>query len=145
MFHGEHSLSFTSNIQSIQATSSGESEFDAINKGLNVSLGLRSLIKDYGLGVFKIVIETDASAGKDIANRLGAGKVKHLETQYLWSQRIFYDKLAEVKKTPRKDNSADIGTRHCTAGEIQAALQQMKYFELAGASKLSFKAAKNLG
>ena len=29
----------------------------------------------------------DASAGKGIALRLGAGKLKHIETQYLWSQR----------------------------------------------------------
>ena len=98
------------------------------------------MIKDFGLGDFKIVIETDASAGKGIAMRLGAGKLKHLETQWLWSQRIFYDRLAEVKKIPRKENSADIGTRHCTASEIQAALKQMNYVELAGASRLSLRA-----
>ena len=105
-------------------------------------MGLRSLIKYYGLCDFKITIETDASAGKGIAMRLGAGKMKHLETQWLWSQRVFYDKLAEVKKIPRKENSADIGTRHCTAVEIQTGLKQMGYVELAGNSKLSLKAAK---
>ena len=142
MLHGKHSLAFTSNVQTTQATSSGESEFHAINKGLSNSLGLRSLIKDYGLGDFKIIIETDASAGKGIAMRLGAGKMKHLETQWLWSQRIFYDRLAEINKIPRKDNSADIGTRHCTAAEIQTGLRQMSYVELTGNSKLSLKAAK---
>ena len=144
MFHGTHSLSFTSHMQTVQALSSGESEFYAINKGLSNSLGLRSLIKDYGLCEFKIVIETDASAGKGIALRLGAGKVKHLETIHLWSQRVFYDRLAEVRKIPRSYNSADIGTRHCTASEIQTALRQMSFVELAGASKLTLKAVKSL-
>ena len=102
MFHGKHSLNFTSNMQTTQATSSGESEFHAINKGLSNSLGLRSLIKDYGLGDFKIIIEIDASAGKGIAMRLGAGKMQHLETQWLWSQHVFYDRLAEVKKYFKK-------------------------------------------
>ena len=142
MIHGKHSLSFTSNMQTTQATSSGENEFHAINKGLSNSLGLRSLIKDYWLSDFKIVIETDASAGKGIAMRLGAGKLKHLETRWLWSQRVFYDRLAEVKKIHRENYSADIGTRHCIATEIQTGLQQMGYVELAGASKLSLKAAK---
>ena len=115
-------MSLTSNIQSVQATSSGESEFYAITKGLSNSLGMRSLILDFGLPTFKIVIETDASAGKGIALRLGAGKLKHIETQYLWSQKVFYDKLAELKKIPRGENAADIGTRHCTAKEIEIAL-----------------------
>ena len=86
------------------------------------------------------MIETDASAGKGIALRLGAGKLKHLETQYLWSQKVFYDKLAELKKIPRGDNAADIGTRHCTAKEIETGLKQMGYHELLGSSKLALKA-----
>ena len=140
MMHGGHNLSLTSNIQSVQATSSGESEFYAITKGLSNSLGMRSLTLDFGLLVFKIVIETDSSAGKGIALRLGAGKLKHIETQYLWSQKVFYDKLAELKKIPRGDNAADIGTRHCTAKEIETGLKQMGWCELLGSSKLALKA-----
>ena len=63
---------------------------------------MRTLIKDYGLGNFKITIETDASAGKGIAMRLGAGKLKRLGTQWLWSQHVFYDRFAEVKKIQRQ-------------------------------------------
>ena len=101
---------------------------------------MRSLILDFDLLVFKIVIETDASAGKGIALRLGAGKLKHIETQYLWSQKVFYDKFVEIKKIPRGENAADIGTRHCTAKEIETGLKQMGWCELLGSSKLALKA-----
>ena len=140
MMHGTHHLAFTSNLQATQAMSSGESEFYAISKGLSVSLGMRSLVLDMGLPSLKIIIETDATAGKGIAQRLGAGKLKHIETRYLWSQRVFYDRLAELKKIPRALNASDIGTRHCTANEIQTGLKQMSYYELLGSSKLALKA-----
>ena len=103
-------------------------------------LGMRSLVLDMGLPSLKIVVETDATAGKGIAQRLGAGKLKHIETRYLWSQRVFYDRLAEVKKIPRAMNASDIGTRHCIANEIQTGLKQMSYYELFGSSKLALKA-----
>ena len=53
---------------------------------------------------------------------------------------MFYDKLAELKKIPRGENAADIGTRHCTAKEIETGLKQMGWCELLGSSKLALKA-----
>ena len=59
---------------------------------------------------------------------------------YLWSQRVFYDKLAELRKIPRAQNASDIGTRHCTAKEIQDGLERMGYVDLLGSSGLALKA-----
>ena len=53
---------------------------------------------------------------------------------------MFYDKLAEIKKIPRGENAADIGTRHCTAKAIETGLRQMSWCELLGSSKLALKA-----
>ena len=77
MLHGGHNMGVTSNMQSVQATSSGESGFYSIAKCLSVSLGMRNIILDYGLPKFKILTETDATAGKGMALRLGAEKMKH--------------------------------------------------------------------
>ena len=137
---GAHSLSFASNMQTVEALSSGESEFYGIVKGTAVGLGAASAAVDLGFKDLKVRVETDASAGKGIALRLGAGKVRHLETQYLWSQRIFYDKKAEVKKIPREENESDLGTRHNNANDIERGMRQAGFVTLDGKSNIALKA-----
>ena len=86
-------------------------------------------------------LETDATAGKGIVQRLGASRLKLMETQYLWIQRILYNKKATIRKIPRADNASDLGTHACTAGEIENHMRTLGYVTLAGDSKLALKAA----
>jgi len=50
--------------------SSGEAEYYGIVKGASIGVGLRSMLKDFGVEV-AIKVNTDASAAKGIANRKG--------------------------------------------------------------------------
>ena len=95
---------------------------------------------DMGLTV-ALELETDATAGKGIVQRLGAGRLKHMETQYLWIQRVFYNKKASIRKIPRANNAADLGTHACTGGEIDNHMRTLGYVTLTGDSKLALRAA----
>ena len=71
--------------QAIVALSSGEAEYSGIVKGASIGIGLRSMLRDFGVEV-SIRVNTDASAAKGIANRKGLGKVRHIAVNQLWIQ-----------------------------------------------------------
>ena len=139
-YHGGHCLEFTSNLQATEALSTGEAEFYASVKGTSCGLGSVSSTSDMGLSM-SLGLETDAAAGKGIVQRLGAGRIKHIETQYLWIQRIFYERKASIRKIPRADNASDMGTHHCSGAEIEQHMRTLGFVTLQGESKLSLKGA----
>ena len=55
------------------------------------------MAEDMGVTI-NIDLYTDASAAKGIANRIGLGKVRHLETNQLWIQAKVADGLLGVHK-----------------------------------------------
>ena len=73
-------LKAAAGTQTVLAISSGESEFYSIVKGVATGLGLKSMAADFGISL-KLIIETDSVAGRGMTLRLGAGKVRHIETQ----------------------------------------------------------------
>ena len=74
-----------STTQAVRAISSGEAEYYAALKGASMALGFRSIAADLGENV-KIVLRSDSSAALGIDGRQGLGKLRHLETGYLWLQ-----------------------------------------------------------
>ena len=62
--------------QQIVALSAAESGFFSITKGAAHALEVRSAMVEFGLPV-NAVCETDASAGRAMATRCGAGRVRH--------------------------------------------------------------------
>jgi hypothetical protein len=140
LFHGRHLLRASSNTQTVVATSSGESEFYAIVRGTSFGLGAKSMAADLGMTV-ELEVETDASAGRGIALRLGAGKIRHLHTQYLRVQGTFNRREAKLNKIDGDKNQADLMTKHL---EQQALLKHVKNCEcefVGGRSKLALEAA----
>ena len=69
--------------------------------------------------VFKIRVNTDASAAKGIASRRGLGKVRHIEVHQLWVQEKVANGDIEIRKVDGKANLADLLTKHCTAKDIR--------------------------
>ena len=47
-----------------------------------------------------------------MALRKGAGRLRHLHTQYLWCQDVFDRKEAQLTKEKGEDNEADLMTKH---------------------------------
>ena len=120
-------LKSTSTTQAVIALSSGESEFYGAVKATAAGLGLVSMMKDLGVTlpgsernttsssgkrIPCIEVRMDASAGRGICMRRGAGRIRHIATPTLWIQKHVQDGTVATKKVPGKDNFADLGTKH---------------------------------
>jgi len=124
VMHGKHCIKTWASTQATRATSSAEAEFYAIVEGASRGLGIKSLVADMGSKV-QIVMYSDASAGRSLAFRNGLGKVRHIETKFLWVQDLVRDGRIRLLKVLGKRNPADIGTKHLSILEMQGKLQEM--------------------
>ena len=69
--------------QAVIALSSGEAEFYGLRIAACNALGEQSVLKDWGI-LLPIQCWMDANTGLSIALRHGLGRVKHVDTVYLW-------------------------------------------------------------
>ena len=99
-----------SNRQASPALSSGEAEYYAIVKAAAEALGIQALAADLGWQV-RIRLKVDSSAAKAMASRSGIGKVRHLETKFLWVQDAVSRRRFTLQKVPGKINPADVLTK----------------------------------
>ena len=100
------------------ALCSAEAELDAAVKASQEVLGMMSLWKDVGEITWGHVMG-DASAAVGIIRRMGLGKVRHLNTSWLWVQDKEASRELQYHKVIGSDNSADLFTKaprqHCAA------------------------------
>ena len=57
-------------------------------------------------------IRSDASAALGIIGRTGLGKLRHLDTNFLWIQQVSAEKKLKFGKVDGKENVADIMTKN---------------------------------
>ena len=82
---GQHTIKTWSTHQSVIALSSGEAEYYGMVKGASVGLGIQAMLGDLGWEhQGSINLKTDASAAIGIANRVGVGKIRHIEVSQLF-------------------------------------------------------------
>ena len=105
-----------SRTQGCIALSSGEAEFYAAIKGGAEGIGVRSLLADMGITI-KIEVYQDSTAAKGTATRIGIGKIKHLDTGWLWIQDVMRVGFITLKKICGKVNLADLMTKPKSAAE----------------------------
>ena len=118
--HGNHVIKSWSTNQSVIALSSGEAEYYALVKAASVSIGVKTIMKDMGVGLSEpIVAKSDASAAIGIANRIGIGKVRHIEVNQLWLQEKASKKDIFIEKVGTEDNLADALTKAVDARIIE--------------------------
>ena len=108
--------------QGTEALSSAEAEFYALVEGASKGHGVKSLMEDLGWQV-ELVLKTDSSAAKGMAKRQGIGKVRHVETKYLWIQRAVRQGRIQIRKVRGDENPADVGTKYLSAAQIMEALK----------------------
>ena len=108
---GNHWIKSWSKSQSTVALSSAESELYACIKASSEGLGLMSMMVDFGI-TMNGEIRSDASAALGIIGRNGLGKLRHLDTSYLWIQQVSAEKRLKYGKVDGKDNVADIMTKN---------------------------------
>ena len=82
------------------------------------------MIADLGIEP-KIILYTDSSATKGIIHRAGLGKLRHLETGYLWLQAAVRAKRLQVRKVLGTENPADLFTKHLAAADMWKHLETL--------------------
>ena len=90
LYFGGSAVRGWASTQSVHAMSSGEAEYYAPLKGACAALGFQSMLEDLGLQA-SATLFTDSSAARGIIHREGLGKLRHLETGYLWLQAAVKD------------------------------------------------------
>ena len=108
---GTHVLKTWSKTQTNIALSSAESEFYATLKGAQESIGMISLGREFDME-YKARLMVDASAALGVAQRMGVGKIRHLQTGALWLQEQELRKVLRLAKVPGADNCSDILTKN---------------------------------
>ena len=82
----------------------------------------------------------DATAGIVIGSRRGLGRVKHIDTVFLWVQALVTDGRITVGKKPTKEMLADFLTKHVDAATMKMCLAGLGVKFEPGQSKLTLKA-----
>ena len=59
----------------------------------------------------KMTICTDSDAARGMVHRVGCGRVRHLQTRYLWHQQALCEGQFNVVRCGTKENLSDLGTK----------------------------------
>ena len=94
---GSHYIKSWSKNQSVIALSSAEAELYGIIKCSSETLGIVSILKDWNMN-YKADIMADASAALGIIGRTGLGKLRHIDTSYLWLQQESIKRKLKLNK-----------------------------------------------
>ena len=70
-------------------------------------------------------VRVDASAGRGIAVRRGARRIRHTATPTLRVQKLTQDGIVKITKLPEISNPADLGTKHLDGGSNSTSIGQM--------------------
>jgi hypothetical protein len=129
---GRHVVKTTSNLQSTISLSSGESEYYGLVKAAAAALGLQALLKDWGFDT-KITLESDSSAARSFASRRGLGRLRHVQTRFLWLQeRIKHEHLA-LRAVAGVNNYADVLTKVTSVSRMDEVLGKLNFASYHGA------------
>ena len=125
--------------QAVIALSSGEAEFYGLVSAASESLGERSILQEWGISV-PIRIMMDATAGAAIGSRRGIGRVKHLDTAFLWVQDYVTTGRITIKKVHTSVNLADLLTKPTTGVLLWRVMEALHYQTMQGRSAQGYTA-----
>ena len=111
---GGHCVKGNAGLQSTISLSSGESEYYGIVKGAAIGLQIQSLLADWGY-TSEVKVHTDSTAAKGTCSRRGLGKLRHVQTRYLWVQERVANEDIKILKVGTHDNIADMCTKSLSA------------------------------
>ena len=97
--------------QSLVALSSAEAEMYGLVKATSETLGIMTLLKEWDLE-FGAKMYSDASAALGIIERRGLGKLRHIDTAFLWLQEANAKRSVSFNKVPGAENPADLCTKN---------------------------------
>ena len=71
----------------------------------------------------EIHVFTDSSAARGVANRLGLGKLRHLDVRLLWVQEMVRSGRVQLRKVRGDVNPADMLTKPKSAKDLHIQLE----------------------
>jgi hypothetical protein len=140
VMHGDHCIRTSSTTQGVIALSSGEAEFYALVKSSSIGIGSIAIAADLGVPNMQLRVHTDATAGKGIAQRIGAGKVRHIHTPALWIQKAVAENRVKLFKVLGTENPADAGTKYLNKVTLWIALNRIGVHSIEGRSTIAPRA-----
>ena len=115
---GYHCVAHWCRRQAVIALSSGEAEYYSLVTLMSELIGLRSLGEDFNLK-YDLGVNIDATAAIGMSGRRWLGKVKHVDTVFLWIQEAIDRHKVAVKKRGTYEMLADLLTKHLTKEKLQ--------------------------
>ena len=75
------------------------------------------MLTDIGMQT-TVTLYSDSSVTRGIIHRTGLGKLRHVETGYLWLQAAVAKKRLSVRKVNGAENPADLFTKYLSAADM---------------------------
>ncbi len=135
---GQHAVKHNANMLSVVGLSSAENEYYGISRGAASGLGMQSMLADWGLEL-SVQVASDSSAARGFASRRGLGKMKHIQTRFLWVQERLALKHLSLAVVPTADNEADLLTKALPASRCRELMSRMGQVFRGGRSLLAKK------
>ena len=115
---GEHVVKHSATLQAVIGLSSAEAEYYALCKGACQALGTQAALADLRLEC-TIELYSDSSSARALASRRGLGKIRHVETRFLWLQERIARKHLNLRAVKGTDNVADLLTKALSEAKIR--------------------------
>ena len=84
---GKHPIEFSCSTQHVVALARGEAELYATGRAAAGGLQSVQLLAEAGMD-FKLEVLTNSTANLGMHNRIGSGRVRHLDVKWLWIQKM---------------------------------------------------------
>lgn len=108
---GSHPLESFSVLQQVIALSSGEAEFYSCGKTVAHVLFLVYILREISHTV-QALVYSDSSAARGMMGRIGSGRVRHMQTRFLWVQERLRERQFQLYKVGTLENPGDVGTKN---------------------------------
>ena len=114
--------------------SSAENGYCAICGTSATGMGIQALLHDWNV-TMELRVMTDSSSAKAFASKRGLGKMKHIQTRYLWIQERLAMKHFVLDKVGTLLNRADVLTKQLSAKEMHKHLTAIGHIMAGGRAK----------
>lgn len=124
MTSGCHLIRHQSTLHGAIALSSAEAEYYALGSTAAYYSGVQSYFRDWQVEL-SVTCYSDSSSGLSFASRRGLGRIRHVETRFLWLQERVALKHIKVSKVSTNDNPADILTKPLSYAEMSRYVERL--------------------
>lgn len=115
----------SSRTQRVVSLSSAESELHAMVSGCSDAIFLRRCMEFLTNDEVEQWQWVDNSAAKQLIERQGVGRVRHLSGKILWMQDLVLEKQVKVGQIPTQWNVSDVGTKPLARQRLLILLNQV--------------------